>query len=288
MSDILGRRFKALIPQVEFWLDKLLPSENSPPDALHKAMRYSVFAGGKRLRPVLALESFRLAGGKGDRIFPVACALEMIHTYSLIHDDLPAMDDDDYRRGKPTCHKVFGEAIAILAGDALHALAFEVLAKYGGARVAYDVAVAIGTQGLVGGQVADILAEGKSVKEKDVRFIHQRKTAALITASLRVGAMLANADDDLLDILTQYGANVGLAFQITDDILGVVGDRKKLGKPIGSDEQHRKATYPRVVGIEKSRSIAEELVKRGKSILPPHRKFNMLREFADFVVRRTY
>ena len=277
------------IPRVNEWLNKLLPPEDEPPAELSKAMRYSVFAGGKRLRPILAIKTYRWVGGKDDeKIYPPACALEMIHTYSLIHDDLPAMDNDDFRRGKPTCHRVFGEAVAILAGDALSALAFEVLAKTGNIQIVREVAEAIGPAGLVGGQVLDMLSEGKPVNEKDVEAIHVRKTAALFVASVRLGAILAGASEELLEALTNYAKNVGLAFQITDDILDIVGNQKKLGKDIGSDLELEKATYPRAVGIERSREIARKLCDSAKEFLPPDRDNRFFHALADFVVNRTY
>jgi len=288
MKKPLSEALERYAPLVEAWLDRILPQEDRMPREIHRAMRYSVFAGGKRLRPVLAIMTHRWAGGKSERIFPVASAIELIHTYSLIHDDLPAMDDDDFRRNKPTCHRVFGEAVAILAGDALSALAFEILAKYGNARVVREVAKAIGTDGLVGGQVLDILGEGKPVSEEDVKNIHIRKTAALFAASARVAAILARSDRKTLDAITRYATNIGLAFQITDDILDIVGNQEELGKDIGSDLQLDKATYPRAVGLERSRQIAQKLCEDAKAALPPDRDNSFFFALADFIVERTY
>lgn len=200
-------------------LDRCIPDENKEPKSLHQAMRYSVFAGGKRLRPILAIASFEAVGGKGKAILPVACAIEMIHTYSLIHDDLPCMDDDDFRRGKPTLHKVYGDGMAVLAGDALHALAFELLLQSKNPQVVYEVAKAIGTEGMIGGQVKDLEAEGKKVSLKQVEYIHTHKTGKLLRASVRAGAILGGADKATLSALSGYGEKFGLAFQKIDDIL---------------------------------------------------------------------
>ena len=270
------------------WLERLLPAETEPPVALHKAMRYSVFAGGKRLRPILAVLAFRWSGGSGERIYPPACALELIHTYSLIHDDLPSMDNDDLRRGKPTSHKVFGEAMAILTGDALHATAFELLAEGGDIRVIADVAKAIGTQGLVGGQVFDMEAEGTSPTAEMVERIHLGKTAALLRASLRVGAIIAGAPEDKLSAISIYGEKMGLAFQIVDDILDITADQEALGKPIGSDQKRGKATYPALFGIEKSREMATKLIEAAKSALDGNEGNEALLSIADFILKRAY
>jgi len=282
--EILSSESKA----VDGWLDRLLPSPNEPPERLHEAMRYSVFAGGKRLRPILAILAYRWAGGEEDVIYPPACALELIHTYSLIHDDLPCMDDDDLRRGKPTNHRVFGEAIAVLAGDALHALAFELLAKSGKIRIIEDVAKAIGTVGLVGGQVFDIEAEEKPPSGEMVERIHLGKTAALLTVSLRVGAILADASEKNLNAITEYGRKMGLAFQIIDDILDITADEDKLGKPVGSDSERGKMTYPEVYGIERSREIATDLIEAAKIALPEGKDSLALIAIADFILNRAY
>jgi geranylgeranyl diphosphate synthase type II len=253
----------------------LLPDEAEPP-SVHRAMRYSVMAGGKRLRPILVIAGAESVGGEAETVMPAACALEFIHTYSLIHDDLPAMDDDDYRRGRLTNHKVFGEAVAILAGDALLTDAFRLIAD-NAARVAKDASLvrdvivevveAASTRGMVGGQVVDIESEGKTVSAETLEYIHLHKTAALIRASLRVGAMLAGASDEQLAIIGEGGRTLGLAFQIVDDILDVEGTLAELGKSAGSDERKGKATYPAVHGIEASRDQARRLIERAKGEL---------------------
>ena len=267
-------------------IDGCLPSSHKWPRKLHRAMRYSVFAGGKRLRPILAMASYEFVGGKGKSILPVACGLELIHTYSLIHDDLPCMDDDDLRRGKPTCHRVFGYGMAVLAGDALHALAFELLAKNGNPGVVSEVASSIGTKGMVGGQAADMEAEGEKVNLKDVKFIHLHKTAALIRACIRVGAVVGGADAEQLEALTSYANKFGLAFQIMDDILDLEGEERKLGKRIGADKNKAKATYPKVIGIKKSKQEAAKLVQSAKKDLRIFKKEDILKQLADFVISR--
>jgi geranylgeranyl diphosphate synthase type II len=263
---------------VDLALGRFLPAESAPPETLHRAMRYSVFAGGKRLRPVLVAAGAEAVGGRPDDVMPTACAVEMIHTYSLIHDDLPAMDNDDFRRGAPTSHKVFGEAIAILAGDALLTLAFRLLADSapdgsdGGRRlhdVLVEIADAAGSAGMVGGQVADIESEGKKVGAETVDYIHTHKTAALIRASICAGAILAGGTDTQLSALRLVGRNLGLAFQITDDILDVTATTEELGKTAGKDQAQQKATYPAVHGIEASRRRAQALVAEAHAALGP-------------------
>jgi geranylgeranyl diphosphate synthase type II len=262
--------------RVDEALAAVLPPEDTRPTSVHQAMRYSLMAGGKRLRPILVIGGAEAVGGKAETVMPTACALELIHTYSLIHDDLPAMDDDDYRRGRLTNHKVFGEAIAILAGDALLTHAFRLIAD-NAARVAVDAAVvrdvivevvdAAGTRGMVGGQVVDIESEGKVVTAETLEYIHLHKTAALIRASLRVGAMLAGARADDLATIGAAGRSLGLAFQIVDDILDVEGTLAELGKSAGSDERKGKATYPALHGIEASRAQARGLIEQAKEEL---------------------
>jgi len=262
--------------RVDAALAAVLPPDEAPPTSVHRAMRYSVMAGGKRLRPILVIAGAEAVGGTAETVMPAACALELIHTYSLIHDDLPAMDDDDYRRGRLTNHKVFGEAVAILAGDALLTYAFGLIAE-NAARVATDAAVvrdvilevvdAAGTRGMVGGQVVDIESEGKTVTAETLEYIHMHKTAALIRASLRVGARLAGAGAEPLAIIGDAGGSLGLAFQIVDDILDVEGTLAELGKTAGSDERKGKATYPAVHGIEASRAQAGTLIARAKERL---------------------
>lgn len=264
----LSQYVRTLRKEVEAALNRYLPRANIRPVTLHKAMRYSVFAGGKRLRPILCLAAAEACGGNRAQAMPLACALECIHTYSLIHDDLPAMDNDDFRRGRPTCHKVFGEAVAILAGDALLTLAFELAGQCRGWRryshkdIVLELAQAAGSRHLVGGQVADLEAEGRSIRESELRFIHERKTAALLTTSLRLGGMAANCNRSQLKALTDFGFNVGLAFQVIDDILDVTQSSEQLGKTAGKDQAVGKATYPAIVGLEKSREIAASLTKK--------------------------
>src|SRR5437016_12314884 len=261
--------------RVEVSLDQCLPTLDSYPSRLMEAMRYSVFAGGKRLRPILTLAATEAIGGDAEKVLPAASALEYIHTYSMIHDDLPAMDDDDYRRGKLTNHKVYGDATAILAGDALLTLAFRLIADNADlvrdARVIRDVvaevADAAGTAGMVGGQVVDIESEGKAISADTLEYIHRHKTAALIRASLRVGARLAAGDAAAVTAISEAGSDLGLAFQIVDDILDVEGSLEELGKTAGSDERKQKATYPAIHGLEGSRRQARMLIERAKERL---------------------
>lgn len=286
-----GMDFKEFIKRkreiVNQELESCLPDENKEPKSLHQAMRYSVFAGGKRLRPILAMASFEAAGGRGRGIIPVACALELIHTYSLIHDDLPCMDDDDLRRGKPTLHKVYGDGMAVLAGDALHALAFELLLQTKNPQVVYEVAKAIGTEGMIGGQVKDLEAEGKKVSLKQVEYIHTHKTGKLLRASVRAGAILGGADKVTLSALSSYGEKFGLAFQIVDDILDVVGKEEVIGKKKGSDKANSKATYPKVIGLEESKKLAKDLLMQAKKKLRilKNKKW-VFEKLADYVYER--
>jgi geranylgeranyl diphosphate synthase type II len=278
---------------VEDALERCLPAAETPPAKLHEAMRYGVFSGGKRLRPILALAAFELAGGRGDAILTPAAATELIHTYSLIHDDLPAMDDDELRRGRPTCHRVFGDAIAILAGDALLTLAFEVVAGDEGlpaerrAAVIRELASANGSGGMVGGQAADIVAEGTAPSEGAVAFIHQRKTAMPLRAALRVGAVAAGASERARLALSAYGEKLGLAFQIADDLLDVRGTAEELGKAVRKDLARGKITYPGAVGTERAAARALALSEEAVSALRPFGGDAwVLREVARFVVER--
>jgi geranylgeranyl diphosphate synthase type II len=285
---------------VDSALAEYFPNEGDCPASLYQAAHYSLFAGGKRIRPILSLAAFEAAGGKGDTILPFACALEMIHTYSLIHDDLPSMDNDDLRRGKPTCHKVFGEGIALLAGDALLTEAFRLMAlRPGSMDPSFDevraldligeVSHAAGFSGMVGGQVVDVESEGRSVDFSTVQYIHTHKTGAMILVSVRVGAKLGGAGGRILEAFTRYGEGVGLAFQIADDILNVEGDAKLLGKSIGSDLSKKKATYPSAVGLEESKRKAKELVESAVNSLHPFGpEADPLREIARFIVARAY
>jgi len=274
--------------EIDLLLDQYLPGENLYPQVLHKAMRYSVLAGGKRLRPILAKTSYMSFGGQNEKIIdPAACSLEFVHTYSLIHDDLPCMDDDDLRRGIPTLHKKFNEATAVLAGDALHDLAFHLLAGSGSARAVMELALAIGTFGMLGGQMADVEAEGKDVSLEQIRFIHAHKTGALIRASVRIGAILAGTNEANLEELTIYGEKIGLAFQIIDDILDVEGDQKKLGKKVGSDCKNRKATYPGTVGLENAHRDATLLLDEAIAISEEFGlKDNYFRSIARYIGQR--
>ena len=277
-------------------LEKLVPPAKTFPPVIHEAMRYSLFAGGKRVRPVLAIAAAEAVGAATADLLPVAGALEIIHTYSLIHDDLPAMDDDDLRRGRPTCHKAYGEAIAILAGDGLLTMAFEVLSdprrlKSIQARTMVsmirEIAVASGVFGMVGGQVVDIQSENKEIDFPTLEYIHTHKTGALIRASVRVGALYAKAGKRQFAALTRYGEMAGLAFQIVDDILDVTGKQEELGKDIGSDLEKGKKTFPSFLGLEESRRRAEEVVGEALDALKGFgRKADPLRELAKYIINR--
>ncbi len=278
---------------VDAALDRLMPAGNAQPASIHTAMRYSVQAGGKRVRPVLCLESARIFSPDMAPVLPVACALEFIHTYSLIHDDLPALDNDDLRRGKLTCHKKFGEATAILAGDALLTLAFETMANAPiepGRRVAIlaHVACSAGTvDGMVGGQVADLEAEGRAIQPAELEYIHRSKTAALIRACVVAGAIAGGADDENVDRLKRFGETIGWAFQVVDDILDVEESSAALGKTAGKDAAQKKATYPALYGLEASRQFAKELESRAMAELEPYgQRAARLRELAELIVHR--
>jgi len=293
VSFDLGAYMKERAVVVDVALDRFLPPETERPETLHKAMRYSVFAGGKRLRPVLVIAGAEAVGGSAERVMPTACALELIHTYSLVHDDLPAMDDDDFRRGVPTNHKVFGEAIAILAGDALLTLAFRLVAENARDRVGalgdvvVDIADAAGHAGMVAGQVADLEAEGRPVGAETLDYIHTRKTGALIRASLRAGAMLCGADAPQLRALSLAGANLGLAFQIVDDILDVVASSAELGKTAGKDQIQQKATYPGIHGLAASRARARALLDEAEEALVPFGpRAEPIRALGRFILER--
>ena len=278
---------------IEAGLQKLLPPDSTPPASIHTAMRYSVFAGGKRIRPILCYESAKLFAADPAGAIPVGCALEFIHTYSLIHDDLPALDNDDLRRGKPTNHKVFGEAIAILAGDALLTLAFQTLANAAiehnrRVRVISEIASAAGTvNGMVGGQVADIEAEKKAADAAMLEYIHRSKTAALICGSIVAGAIAGGAGDEDVARLRRFGEQIGWAFQVVDDILDVSESSVSLGKTAGKDQAQQKATYPALYGLEKSRAIAAELETKALRELDFYgERGTRLRQVAQFLVAR--
>ena len=285
---------------VDSALERYFPEEVGFPTSLYKAVQHSLFAGGKRIRPILAVAAFEAVGGEGNGILPFACALEMIHTYSLIHDDLPAIDNDDYRRGKPTCHKVFGEAVAILAGDGLLTEAFKLMTDrqfHEGLShnerlildIINEVAQAAGISGMVGGQVVDIESEGKEVDFPTLQYIHTHKTGAMILVSIRVGARLGGAEEEVLKAFTHYGERIGLAFQITDDILNVEGKTVLLGKKTGGDLSKGKATYPSLLGLEETKRRAKELVELAIDALSPFgAEADPLREIARFIIAREY
>ena len=258
---------------VEQMLDQLIPSAGVQPPIIFEAMRYSLFAGGKRLRPVLLMASADAVGGDGTKFLHVAAGLEMIHTHSLIHDDLPAMDDDDYRRGKLTNHKVYGEGMAILAGDGLLTAAFSAIFKQPDVSaatllsVAQEVASAAGAYGMVGGQAVDLISEGTAIDASTLTFMHQKKTGALFRGAVRAGAILAGADDQQLASLTRYAEQFGLAFQITDDILDVIGIQEKIGKPVGSDEKNQKATYVSLYSLQQAKKMAQTAIDEARTAL---------------------
>lgn len=275
--------------RIEVELDRLVPAEGEPPETIHKAMRYSLFAGGKRIRPVLCLEAGQVVAGRDvEGIFLAACPLEMIHTYSLIHDDLPALDNDDLRRGRPTSHKVFGEAMAILAGDALLTYAFDVLGRTGNARLVVELASASGTVGgMIAGQVHDMEGEQQAPTAELLERIHRAKTGALLRCSLRMGAIQAGASEAELAAMTEYGERIGLAFQIVDDILDVTQTSEQLGKTAGKDAAQGKITFPAVYGLERSREMAEEQRRAAHAALEMFgERARRLHELADLVVDR--
>jgi geranylgeranyl diphosphate synthase type II len=308
MPPDAGRRFdlagylEARSRRVDRALDRLLLGARVEPPLIHAAMRYSVFAGGKRLRPVLCLAAAELCGGSAEKVMPTACGLELIHTYSLVHDDLPALDDDDFRRGRPTSHKKFGEGNAVLAGDALLTRGFELLARNARVpgvkasavlRVIETVAEAAGTLGMVGGQVADLEMEGRgkaprkdAFHRRKLDYIHRSKTAALLRASLRAGALLAGGNPARVRALDEYGRAVGLAFQIADDVLDIVGDKKLLGKR-GSDRENGKLTYPSLYGLDASRARARaETARAHRALLPFGAAAAALHALADYIIER--
>ena len=287
----------ALRQAVDEALDRALPPESAWPATLHRAVRYSLFAGGKRIRPVLVLAAGEAVGGAREELMPLACAVEMVHTYSLVHDDLPAMDDDDLRRGKPTSHKVFGEAIAILAGDALLTRAFHLLAEVPEAwddtrvrrrlRATAVLGEACGTTGLIGGQVMDLESEGRAIGADDLECLHRAKTGALLSACVRGGAILGGAGDGDLQLLSRYASAIGLAFQVVDDVLDATEDAQRLGKTAGKDEAARKATYVSVHGLEKARALARALRQEAlEAIAPLGPRGELLAAIARLIVDR--
>ncbi|MCS7314869.1 MAG: polyprenyl synthetase family protein [Bryobacterales bacterium] len=281
--------------RVEAALDRWLPPEDQPPQIIHRAMRYSVFAGGKRIRPILCLASAEAVGSEAPGVMEAACALELVHTYSLIHDDLPALDNDDFRRGRPTCHKQFGEAMAILAGDALLTLAFHVLARAAcpdgaaRARLVEEISAAAGTPGgMIAGQVEDLEGQGRTPTAELLETIHRAKTGALLTASVRMGAICAGAGEEQLEALTRYGRHVGLAFQIVDDLLDVEQSTETLGKTAGKDARQKKITFPAVYGLPASHRMAEqEITAALREIESFGERARRLRELALLVLNRS-
>jgi geranylgeranyl diphosphate synthase type II len=278
---------------VDRGLNRFLPAAGAKPATIHRAMRYSIFAGGKRIRPALCLAAAEACGGRLADALPLACAVECIHTYSLVHDDLPAMDDDDLRRGKPTNHKVFGEGIAVLAGDALLTVAFAIAAqckgwpRYNHRDIILELAQAAGSQQLIAGQVADLEGEGKKIPASQLRYIHERKTSALLCCAVRLGGMSANCAPGQLQALADFGYNVGLAFQIIDDILDVTQTSEQLGKTAGKDTAASKATYPSIVGMKESRKIAGQLTARAFRALRIFKgKAPALEALADYLLKR--
>lgn len=274
IKDYLRERGEMVSSFLREYFNRTYPTP--PPPVISEAMSYSLLAGGKRLRPVLAMASYEACGGRAQDIVSPAAALEVIHTYSLIHDDLPAMDNDDLRRGRPTCHKVYGDAVAILAGDALLTEAFLMVLDAGHraseaavVEAIRELAVASGVRGMVGGQVADIISEGQEPEPQMLHYIHRHKTGALITASVRLGGILYGAPADIMSSLTAYGENLGLAFQIVDDVLDVTGDEEVIGKPVGSDQEKKKMTYPALYGIKSSMQRAGEHIAKALEALGP-------------------
>lgn len=283
--------------QVETLLKQYMPKEEGYQKTIIEAMNYSLNAGGKRLRPILAIEACSIVGGNIEDVIPFAVAIEMIHTYSLIHDDLPALDNDDLRRGKKTNHIVFGEDMAILAGDALLNYAFEVMLsnsidkkdpnKY--LKAISEIAKTSGIYGMIGGQVVDIQSENKEISKEKLDYIHNNKTAAIIVGCMRAGAIIGNATEEQLENITKYAKNIGLSFQIVDDILDIIGDESKLGKKVGSDIENNKSTYPSLIGLEESKKVAYELIEEAKNsikLIDNNAKF--LNKLADYIIDREY
>ncbi|MFD2256932.1 polyprenyl synthetase family protein [Luteolibacter algae] len=295
MKSSLDDYLKKAVSQVDAAMDGFLPLKEERPGSIHEAMRYCVFAGGKRLRPILSLAAAEACGGKRKHALPAACAVELMHTYSLVHDDLPSMDNDDLRRGRPTCHKVYGEGMAVLCGDALLTEAFIVLChaksrkRYSVGDMVVELSLTGGSRKLIGGQVLDLEGEGKKLSKDDLVRIHEAKTAALLTASLRLGAMSANAKPRQLAALTKFGHALGLAFQIVDDILDVTQTTENLGKTAGKDQIVEKSTYPSVLGLDESRKEAARLTAEAMGALDIFgEEADPLRKIAGWMLEREY
>ena len=288
---------KYRVDYIEKLLKEHMPEEKGYQKTIFEAMNYSLKAGGKRLRPILTLEACRIVGGNEEDAIPFAIAIEMIHTYSLIHDDLPALDNDDLRRGVPTNHKVYGDAMAILAGDGLLNYAFEIMlkssigkenpAKY--LNAINEIAKSSGVYGMIGGQVVDIESEDKNIEMEKLDFIHLNKTAAIIVGCMRAGAIIGDATEEQLENITKYATNIGLSFQIADDILDITGDESKLGKKVGSDIDNNKSTYPSLIGLEKSKEIANDLINEAKTRISNIKgDTEFLNDLAEYIVARDY
>ena len=288
---------KYRVDYIEKLLKEHMPEEKGYQKTIFEAMNYSLKAGGKRLRPILTLEACRIVGGNEEDVIPFAIAIEMIHTYSLIHDDLPALDDDDLRRGRPTNHKVYGDAMAILAGDGLLNYAFEIMlsssigkenpAKY--LNAINEIAKSSGVYGMIGGQVVDIESEDKKIEMEKLDFIHLNKTAAIIVGCMRAGAIIGDATEEQLENITKYATNIGLSFQIADDILDITGDESKKKKKVGSDIDNNKSTYPSLIGLEKSKEIANDLINEAKTRISNIKgDTEFLNDLAEYIVARDY
>lgn len=292
----MKEQFKAKIDLIDGYLDAYLTIENNPQKTIYEAMRYSVFAGGKRLRPILMLSFCEACGGRPSdimEVMPFACAMEMIHTYSLIHDDLPAMDNDALRRGMPTSHIKFGEATAILAGDALLNRAFEIVSAYDGKyperalKAINMLALSSGTEGMIGGQIVDIESEGKEISIFELQNLHSHKTGAIIRSACKIGALLGGGSNEKIEAADKFAKNLGIAFQIQDDILDVEGTEEELGKPIGSDKEENKNTYVSLLGLEKSKELSKEYSKKAKDALSVFGgRAEFLKELTDYLVGR--
>ncbi len=291
---LLKKDLKEKRELINITLDRFLPRKDEYPKDIHKAIRHTLFAGGKRLRPYLAIHAFLLFNDDINLIRPIGAAIEMLHTYTLIHDDLPEIDNDDYRRGRKSCHVIYGADMALLAGDALLASAFEILSMMDISPdiqlgMVEELAKEAGDKGLIAGQVMDILMEGKDVTEKELKFIHDNKTGKLIKLAVRFGCYAGGASQEDINRLEKFGDKIGLAFQIVDDILDIEGSAAKLGKSIGKDSKVKKATFPAVYGLEKSREIAEKLTAEAIDLLEPYGdKADMLRMLADFILTRDF